>query len=272
MKSSLKASMKSVMPSRVYNILRVIYRYKDLFSTMCFLFANIPHVSFKHKVRIVKQLYATSQSIDSPHTQDEILTFIRTILTLPSDSKGAVVEAGCFKGSSTAKFSLAADIAGRNLVVFDSFEGIPENHEPHSKSRFGAEVGFRRGDYCGTLEEVKSNVMKFGKINRCRFIRGWFHETMPEFNERIAAVYIDVDLVSSTRDCVRYLYPLLEEGGALLSQDGHLPLVLDVLKDEEFWLKEVGCNRPPIHGLGKTKLIKIIKKTQQCAVGGLNPV
>jgi O-methyltransferase len=50
---------------------------------------------------------------------------------------GVVVEPGCYKGSSTAKFSLIARKAGRDLVVFDSFQGIPDNAEPHEKDMYG---------------------------------------------------------------------------------------------------------------------------------------
>jgi len=219
-----------------------------------------PKLSAKDKYHIVKQLYIITSSIESPHTQEEILNFIKSIIASPQGRKGVVVEAGCFKGGSTAKFSLAADLVGRTLVVFDSFEGIPENVEPHDKNIFGGNASFKKGDYCGTLEEVKSNVKQFGRIDCCKFIKGWFEETMPGFKEPVSAIYLDVDLASSTETCIKYLYPLLEEGGVLYSQDGHLPLVIEVFNNDEFWLKEVGYKKPKIHGLWKKKLIKVVKE------------
>jgi O-methyltransferase len=210
-------------------------------------------------MRILKGLYLASFSILSPHTQEDILTYVQVILQVPPSRKGVVVEAGCYRGASTAKFSLAADIAGRELVVFDSFQGLPDNNEPHDRSIFGGSVRFQKGDYRGTLDEVKANVSRFGSINRCRFVPGWFDDTMPRFMEPVAAIYLDVDLASSTRSCLKYLYPLLEPGGVLLSQDGHLPLVIDVFQDDMFWLNEVGCKKPQIFGLGSSKLIRITK-------------
>lgn len=260
MLTRFKSFLKNALPRPIYNFLRILRNWRDLFSVISFLAEKIPNVSLNDKIRIVKKLYAINFRIDSPHTQDEILKFIRTILFLPSEKKGVIVEAGCYKGSSTAKFSLAADIARRTLVVFDSFEGIPENNEPHDKNIFGGDASFKKGDYCGALEEVKSNVTKYGKVHCCRFIKGWFDETMPGFNEPVAAAYIDVDLVSSTRTCIKFLYPLLEQGGTLYSQDGHLPLVLDVFSNDEFWLQEVGFKKPTVEGLGKSKLIKVVKE------------
>ena len=70
---------------------------------------------------------------------------------------------------------------------------------------------------------------------------------------------MDVDLASSTRTCLKYLYPLLEPSGTLYSQDGHLPLVIDVFADTDFWLQEVGCAKPSIDGLRQKKLIRMTK-------------
>src|SRR5690606_19018518 len=51
------------------------------------------------------------------------------VLQAAPNEPGVLVEAGCFKGGSTAKLSLLAELAGRELVVFDSFEGLPDNDE-----------------------------------------------------------------------------------------------------------------------------------------------
>ena len=204
-------------------------------------------------------MFKISYSVKCPHTEHEILSFIDAILSIPKSVRGCVIEAGCFKGGSTAKFSLAAKLAKRKLIVFDSFEGIPPNKESHDENIFGGEASFKAGDYCGTLDEVKKNVAKFGEIKVCSFVKGWFDNTMPNFSEPVTAAYIDVDLASSTRTCLKHLYPLTVPGGVLFSQDGHLPLVIGVFKDEKFWQKELGTKKPRIAGLGKKKLIRLVK-------------
>jgi O-methyltransferase len=82
---------------------------------------------------------------------------------------------------------------------------------------------------------------------------------MPNFNEKILAAYIDVDLASSTKTCLKYLYPLLVPGGVICSQDGDFPLVIEALEDDSFWENELGINRPKIEGFKKRKIIKIRK-------------
>ena len=163
---------------------------RGLIPSISFLRDDNLDLPFKERLRIIKQLYVITSKIRSPHSQYEMLAVIRTILSLPPESNGVIVEAGCFKGSSTAKFSLAADIVGRNLVVFDSFEGLPENDEPHDKTIYGGtrKIDFSKGSFCGSLEEVKSNVARFGKIDRCKFVKGWFEDTMPHFAEPISVI------------------------------------------------------------------------------------
>lgn len=182
------------------------------------------------------------------------------IFALHPAEKGCIVEAGAYKGGSTAKFSRAAKLADRELVVFDSFEGIPNNNEDHASSSAGQD-NFASGAYKGTLDEVRANVSRYGHIDVCRFIKGWFEDTLVQFNEPIAAIYIDVDLVSSTRTCLKNLYPLLRPGGVLYCQDGHLPLVCDLYDDDDFWEREIGVKKPTIEGLRERKLIKIVKPT-----------
>jgi O-methyltransferase len=55
------------------------------------------------------------------------------------------------------------------------------------------------------------------------------------------------------------MYSLLQPGAYVFSQDAHLPLIIQLLEDSEFWEAEVGCPRPAIAGLGEKKLIRIRK-------------
>jgi O-methyltransferase len=255
----MKSFAKRLLPTIVYDSLRFLRRWRDYPFIVSFLFDSKLHASFRERFDLVRRSYLISFRVPCPHTQVEVLSYVRTILSLPPETKGVLVEAGCFKGGSTAKFSLAADLVGRELVVFDSFRGIPPNEEKMDKDIYGRPAGFPEGIFCGALDEVRANVTRYGKIDRCRFIEGWFDDTMPHFHEPIAAAYIDVDLVLSTKTCLKYLFPLLQPGGVLYSQDGHLPLVIAALDDDNFWQNEVGCKKPRMEGLGTKKLVQIIK-------------
>jgi O-methyltransferase len=237
--------------------LLVFYRFfrtsngRSLFS---FLLEPSP-LTFAARLKMVRRICRVSSHVRCEHSETEILSFIRAVISIPPEVRGCVVEAGCFKGGSTAKFSFAAAVKGLGLVVFDSFEGIPENSERHDKNIYGGRVDFFKGDYRGSLEEVTDNVRRFGNLRTCRFVKGFFEDTMPHFSQPVVAAYLDVDLASSTRTCLKWLWPLLVPGGVLFSQDGHLPLVLDVFDDEDFWRRELRTSKPLIYGFGTSKLI-----------------
>jgi len=266
MRGTINALLKRMLPMTFYNALRAARDIEGHLASLHFLFAKHHALSFLKRIGLLARLYYISVRIESLHTQKEMLTFIKSIFALPKDAPGVLVEAGCYKGSSTAKFSLAAKAAGRELVVFDSFEGLPNSREHHSKTIYGFPVKFRAGDFRGGLEEVKTHVRKYGDITCCRFVKGWFEESLPHFNQPIAAAYLDVDLVSSTKTCLKFLYPLLIPGGFLYSQDGHLPLVVETIEDSSFWEREIGISSLPcIEGLRQNKLIKIVKKFSRSA-------
>ncbi|MBV8808749.1 MAG: class I SAM-dependent methyltransferase [Acidobacteriaceae bacterium] len=219
-----------------------------------------PHnVSFGKRKELARRMRLAHEGIECAHTHAEMDRLIRAILAIPVSTEGCIIEAGCFKGGSTAKLSLAAKIAGRKLIVFDSFSGIPSNQEEHGTDIFGRRAGFREGNYVGRLEEVRDNVSRFGEVDCCEFVEGWFEDTMPAFQRPVALAFIDVDLASSTRTCLQYLYPLLVPGGSIFSHDGHLPLCIQAIDDDEFWTKTVGYSKPQMPDLGKKKLLQITK-------------
>ena len=203
--------------------------------------------------------------VDCPHNNSHILTFVIEMFRFRQrfpQGECTFVEAGCYKGGSTAKFSRVARMLDARLLVCDSFEGIPDNAEAHEKSIFGYTINnwFRRGAFQGGLDEVRGNVRAHGVLDVCSFRKGWFEDTLPDLSLDLAGAYVDVDLASSTRTCIKYLYPRLLPGGFLVSQDGDFPLVIDAFDDDRFWETEVGCRKPLIHGLRKRKMLVVYKE------------
>jgi O-methyltransferase len=258
---ALKAAAKERTPKFVLCLYRVMRRLSlgDALASWRFAVTPLPSTSLRARLRMLQRFWETTIGVECAHTQAEMLSFATAILRVPAEVDGCVVEAGSFKGGGTAKFSAAAKLAGRRLVIFDSFEGMPHNVEPRQETIFGKQTEFSQGKYRGGLEEVQHNVATFGDPDVCAYTKGWFEDTMPNFRQAVVAAYLDVDLVSSTRVCLKYLYPLLQPGGYLFSQDAHLPLIIELLQDAAFWKEELGCGVPVIQGLGRRKLVYIRK-------------
>lgn len=258
----IKSFLRPIMPKPV------LYAYQKLRAfpeDLPYLVSFLAHstktpTGFCGRLRLIFKCYWISYKIECPHMESEIIQVMAKIFSLAPEARGVVAEAGSFKGGSGAKLSLAAKMAGRKLFVFDSFEGIPAHNEKHGKNIFGGDAYFPLGSYKGSLEEVKKNINSFGKIEQCIFVKGWFEQTLPLFREPVGAVYVDVDLRSSTETCIEFFYPLLVPGGSIFSQDGHLPWIIDLMKDDDFWNKKIKRSKPEIKGLGRKKLLEIRKE------------
>lgn len=65
------------------------------------------------------RIYRIPLRVCCAYTQEDILEVATAVLQAASNEPGVLVEAGCLKGGSKAKLSLLAELAGRELVVFD---------------------------------------------------------------------------------------------------------------------------------------------------------
>src|SRR5690606_24882776 len=105
----------------------------------------------------------------------------------------------------------------------------------------------------------RRTVARRGAPEVVSFHKGWFADTLPELAEpSVDVALLDVDLIESTRACLRALYPRLAAGGVLFTLDGQLRATHQLLADERFWREEVGAPAMPrIDGLGRAKLLAI---------------
>ncbi|MCL4405500.1 MAG: TylF/MycF family methyltransferase [Patescibacteria group bacterium] len=214
---------------------------------------------FFDRLKLVISFYKISYYVDCPHTEHEFFTIAQRILNLGPSISGVIAEAGVFHGGSTAKLSLVARLCDREIDAFDSFEGMPENNEVHGKSIYGREHRFPKGSHAVGLDEVRRNIAKYGDLSRADLHKGFFDVTMPGFKRPVSIACINVDLVQSTKDCLRFLYPLVSPGGLIVSQDGHFPWIIKLLGDKSFWREEINIDMPKMEGLGSSKFVFIHK-------------
>ena len=207
----------------------------------------------RRRVGLLASFERITNAVRGYHTLAEMLAVAEAILDRPG---AVVVEAGAGKGSSTAKLSLAVRAVGGRLEVFDSFRGLPDNDEVHRNSD-GRVVRFRRGAFTGRLRAVERVVAEYGAIEVCSFHKGWFADTLPGFAATIDVALFDVDLLESTRLCLRHFVPRLAQSGVAFSQDGHLEAIAALVVDPGFWRDEVGIDPPQVTGAGERKLLEI---------------
>lgn len=251
-------------PGTLYRRLKTVQflATRDRRSVGRFLLArDLPGTSFFERFELLRRFIAVTHAVRGYHTLSEMLSITRAILERSRRVRGrgpVVVEAGCGYGSSTAKLSLATRLAGGTLLVCDSFQGIPPNDERHHRLD-GRPTVFRAGAFRGRLTKVRRRVEALGAVEVCRFERGWFEQTLPKLPPEleIDVLVLDVDLASSSRVCLRELWPRLRPDGIAFSLDGQLRAIHELLADASFWREEVGAAPPNVKGLGREKLLTL---------------
>jgi O-methyltransferase len=206
------------------------------------------------KKELVRKIKLINKSIPSGTSWIYHIILATEILKLPASAslEGHVIECGCWKGASTASLSLICSLAGRKLIVCDSFEGLPDGEDqitrnyPHLRV-FGY---YRKGMYEGRLEEVKRNIENFGDISVCEFKVGFFNESLKTLRSPIVFAFLDVDLTASMKDCIKYIWPFLVDGGCIYTDDSCDMEVVRVWFDEQWWQKEIGEKAPGYVGSG----------------------
>jgi O-methyltransferase len=167
------------------------------------------------------------------------------ILETPPDVPGVIIECGTWKGGSAANLSLICKITGRKLKVYDSFEGLPEGKPDDREAKY-----YKSGDYRGTLDEVKSNIQRFGAIECCEFVKGWFEDTLPKLESPVLLAFLDVDLEASLDTCVRNIWPhLIDKGYILIDESTRLDYCA-LFYSEKYWQKYFNRTPPGLIGAG----------------------
>lgn len=166
------------------------------------------------------------------------------IFETPPEVEGCIVECGTWQGGSAINLSLVCKIAGRKLRIFDSFEGLPEGRAEDRQAVY------ETGDYAGSLEVVKQNIVRYGAIEVCEFTKGWFEDTLPELDEPVLLAFLDVDLELSLETCVRYIWPNLTGQGYIFI-DEYVDLdYCAIFWSEAYWKKYFDRTPPGLVGSG----------------------
>ena len=202
-------------------------------------------MSLWQRLKLVYLLWDNTKMVQTGTSYRSHVAMAAKLLSIPPERPGVVVECGCWKGGTTANLSIICDLVGRDLIVYDSFEGLPE---PSPGDRYATAMG--TGVFRGTLDEVRGNVARFGRIDRCQFRQGWFADTLPHHEERIVLAYVDVDYQSSMHDCVTNLWPHLVKKGYLFTDEFTRLDYLGIFYSERYWKRYFGRTPPGVMGTG----------------------
>jgi hypothetical protein len=150
------------------------------------------------------------------------------------DIPGDVVECGVWRGGSmqaVAYTLLEVGDTARDLHLFDTFEGMPENPSDIDRRTFAG--GESAAELMATsdksakiwayapFEDVQTAMSETGyPAERIHYHRGLVEDTVPgQAPEQISILRLDTDWYESTRHELEHLYDRLSPGGVLIIDD-----------------------------------------------------
>jgi O-methyltransferase len=202
-------------------------------------------LTWRRKAQLAYRMWRTTRGVVTGTSYKAHLAMANKLLEIPPDVKGAVVECGCWYGGSTANLSLVCDIVGRDLIVYDSFEGLPPPEEGDQYAKDEA-TGLLKVE----LDDVRENVRRFGAAGRCTFRKGWFSDTLPHHTEPIVLMFLDVDWQASLDDCITNLWPHLTDKGYVFIDEFVLTDYCALFWSERYWKERFDRTPPGLIGSG----------------------
>lgn len=195
---------------------------------------------FLEKLGLVRRFLSVDWNVLHGHRPSEIASAAVLLAKRPARSGEVLIEAGCWRGGSTAKFSLLCARLGFRIKVFDSFEGV----EKLSAADLKTEWNFS-GQYSASEQVLLSNLRRFGRADVCSIHKGWFSETLAAqpVADPIRLAYVDCDLAKGTFEALTGILPRLASDGYVLSQDFHIAPVRRMLLDDSTW-KRLNVDKP----------------------------
>lgn len=160
----------------------------------------------------------------------KVFTALGTRRAMPGE---VMIEAGCWKGGSSAKFSILCETLGYKLLIYDSFQGV----EPLSRREMEGEYEYS-GEYKASLQEVTKNIQSFGAMDVCQLIEGWFSDTIASIpvHSPVRLVFIDCDLAKGTFEVLQGVIPNLVGDAIIITQDYHIKSIRELLHSSSTWM------------------------------------
>ena len=157
---------------------------------------------------------------------------------LENQVPGGIMETGVWTGFMSMVMAATLKVHSINdriQYMCDSFTGLP----PPDASRFPGDKGsgfHKLGRHNIGVSSTQERFRKNGLLeaSRQRWEVGFFNNTMPGLRQRVdklAVLRLDGDMYQSTWEVLLAMYPTLQVGGFLMTDDYDLPPFIKAIKD-----------------------------------------
>lgn len=191
---------------------------------------QVPALSWSERLWLIWRYIRIDLKVPHGHEQRDCAITVVALGARRARPGEVMIEAGCWQGGSTAKWSLACRLLGYQLHVYDSFRGVEARTDMEGSYDY-------TGEYSATFDTVRDHVARYGDLSLCTFHPGWFTDTMTPGSVPgpVRLVYIDCDLAKGTQEVLAGVVPVLSDDGVIISEDCQIPVVAKLLAAPATW-------------------------------------
>lgn len=186
----------------------------------------------------VRKYPLISDQIEYP----ELAVIIRELSrVLQNQVKGAVVELGCYTGTTSLFLQrlLIGENDNRAFHVYDSFEGLPEK-VAQDNSPVGTQ--FKPGELHANKQVLIKHFKQAG-LPPPIIHKAWFENlTQSDMPESIAFAFLDGDFYTSISASLSVITPLLSSGATIVVDDYQSEALPGAQKAVNQWARMHGFN------------------------------
>jgi O-methyltransferase len=194
------------------------------------LFKSAGSVSLAERLGLLWRFLRVDWHVLHGHSPSEVAQIAVAAFRNGHGESGTFVEAGCWNGGSSSKFSHICAMLGYQLHIYDSFQGVEDVSSVPGEWDYS-------GQYSAAEGTVRKNIQLFGRPEVCTFHPGWFSDTLARDGAvgPVKVAYIDCDIAKGTKEALQGIMPNLSDGGLLYSQDYHISPVRNLLNNPDTW-------------------------------------
>ena len=232
--NGVQSVLKRMLPESVFESLynRACNAYDVWQSLLDNIYYHVPTMDEDEALQ--KRILRTVKPYTMTSRVGLLATYSIVVRVIDEGVRGAFVECGVARGGCAALMALVAyrDDPDRNIWLFDSFEGLPEQSKSDGEQKpirhDNREANDLAEGYClGTFNEVYNMLYHKLKLSVAKvvMVKGWFQDTLPEFKEdigEIAVLRLDGDWYESTKCCLENLYGKVVKKGWVIIDDYQL--------------------------------------------------
>lgn len=168
---------------------------------------------------IYQQLITKYPLISDQITPTELSVVLRELeRVLQSGTEGAVVEFGCYSGTTSLFIRRLLDRYNdnREFHVYDSFEGLPPKT---SQDQNTAGLDFAAGELTVSKRQFLKNFDR-ASLRAPITHKGWFNElSAQDVPAKISFAFLDGDFYDSIHDSLALTWPYMAQDGVVLVHD-----------------------------------------------------